>query len=79
VDHLKPTACKELQTINQSDLNSIMKKIETETEQKMKQAPLSHWLSNPESLIGVMQSGADDFKTKTGRNMSYSEMRSLYG
>lgn len=74
-----PGPCKVSQNVNQSDLNSIMKKIELETEQKMQQAPLGHWLSNPESLIGVMQNGADEFKAKTGRNMTYAEMRSLYG
>ena len=74
-----PGACKQPQTVKQSDLNSTMKKIEMETEDKLKQAPLDHWLSNPESLIGVMQSGADEFKAKTGRNMTYAEMRSMYG
>lgn len=74
-----PGACKQPQTVEQSDLNSTMKKIESETEDKLKQAPVGHWLSNPESLIGVMQSGADEFKAKTGRNMTYAEMRSMYG
>jgi hypothetical protein len=78
VNH-SPGACKQPQTVKQSDLNSIMKKIESETEQKIQQAPLGHLLSNPESLIGVMQSGADEFKAKTGRNMTYAEMRSMYG
>lgn len=72
-------ACKQPQTVNQSDLISIMKKIESETENKIKQAPLGHWLSTPESLIGLMQNGADEFKAKTGRNMTYAEMRSMYG
>ena len=74
-----PGPCKEPKNVNQSDLNSIMKKIERETEDKIKQAPLGHWLSTPESLIGLMQNGADEFKAKTGRNMTYAEMRSLYG
>jgi len=31
------------------------------------------------SLINIMSAGADEFKEKTGRNMTYSEMRQLYG
>ena len=30
-------------------------------------------------LVGIMQDGANEFKEKTGRNMTYSEMRSMYG
>jgi hypothetical protein len=36
-------------------------------------------LSNPDELISRMQQGADMFKEKTGRNMTYSEMRQMYG
>ena len=32
-----------------------------------------------DSLIKIMSAGADEFKEKTGRNMTYSEMRQLYG
>jgi hypothetical protein len=30
-------------------------------------------------LINIMKTGADEFKEKTGRNMTYSEMRYMYG
>ena len=30
-------------------------------------------------LMAIMQQGANEFKEKTGRNMTYSEMRSMYG
>jgi hypothetical protein len=30
-------------------------------------------------LINIMKSGADEFKEKTGRNMTYSEMRYMFG
>ena len=30
-------------------------------------------------LINIMQTGADEFKEKTGRNMTYSEMRYMFG
>jgi len=31
------------------------------------------------SLINIMKEGTEEFKKKEGRNMTYSEMRSLYG
>ena len=30
-------------------------------------------------LYNIMNNGADEFKKKTGRNMTYSEIRHLYG
>jgi hypothetical protein len=30
-------------------------------------------------LESIMQEGAKEFKEKTGRNMTYSEMREMYG
>ena len=30
-------------------------------------------------LKSIMQEGADEFKEKMGRNMTYSEMREMYG
>ena len=30
-------------------------------------------------LLNIMQTGADEFKEKTGRNMTYSEMREMFG
>jgi len=32
-----------------------------------------------ESLMNIIQNGANEFKEKTGRNMSYAEMRQAYG
>lgn len=32
-----------------------------------------------ESLINIMKEGACEFKEKTGRNMTYSEMREMFG
>jgi hypothetical protein len=32
-----------------------------------------------ETLIDIMNAGADEFKEKTGRHMTYSEMREMYG
>ena len=30
-------------------------------------------------LLSIMQTGADEFTEKTGRNMTYSEMRQMFG
>lgn len=30
-------------------------------------------------LLSIMKEGEEEFKAKTGRNMSYGEMRALYG
>jgi hypothetical protein len=32
-----------------------------------------------DALEGIMKSGAEEFKNKTGRPMTYAEMRSIYG
>ena len=31
------------------------------------------------TLLNIIDQGNDEFKTEHGRNMTYSEMRSLYG
>ena len=75
-------------------VDTIMRDIEKKTEQKLQNilAPVAtastrqkmefiasqgHDLGD--KLIGIMSSGADEFKAKTGRDMTYSEMRSMYG
>ena len=57
-------------------LDKIMKDIETNTEKQIKEANTEPAL---EVLVNIMQKGADEFKEKTGRNMTYSEMRQMYG
>ena len=32
-----------------------------------------------EKLVSIMSSGAKEFKEKTGRQMTYGEMRAMYG
>lgn len=47
----------------------------------------NNYISSPSSppprpielLQNIMQNGANEFKQKTGRNMTYSEMREMYG
>ena len=53
------------------NLNLLQKKAEEKEEVKMKQTC--------DALVNIMSQGADEFKAKTGRNMTYSEMRQMYG
>ncbi len=79
---------------SQVNVDAIMRDIERKTEHKLQHilAPVAtastgkkmefiasqgHDLGD--KLIGIMSAGAEEFKSKTGRNMTYSEMRSMYG
>jgi hypothetical protein len=61
-----------------SNLQAIMKKIETDVNPKTMQEGLG-LLTKPDALVGRLQAGADMFKEQTGRNMTYSEMRQMFG
>ena len=61
-----------------AELQSIMKKIETDVNPKTMQEGIA-LLNNPDALVGRLQAGADMFKEQTGRNMTYSEMRQMFG
>jgi PleD family two-component response regulator len=56
----------------------IMEDIES-TVNFQSQSDALNALNNPEILMNRIQSAFDKFKEKTGRNMTYSEMRSIMG
>ena len=67
-------------------IDEIKRKIEADAEKKVVQLNnnISSFndYSKPEIgnlLLNIMQTGADEFKEKTGRNMTYSEMRQMFG
>ena len=66
--------------IYEDDLTKIKKKLEKEGEAAV-QALYKDKNANitEQSLTSIMQKGFDEFKEKTGRTMSYGEMRELYG
>lgn len=65
-------------TTNDNNLQAIMKKIEADINPKtMKEG--TALLNKPDELVGRLQAGADAFKEQTGRNMTYSEMRQMFG
>jgi peptide subunit release factor RF-3 len=68
-NNIKPT---------EPNLQSIMKKIETDVNPKTMQEGIA-LLNNPDALVGRLQAGADMFKEQTGRNMTYLEMRQMFG
>jgi hypothetical protein len=65
------------------EVNALLDKLEEEGMQKVQESwrasvsPLTLNASN--IFIKIMQDGAEQFKEKTGRNMTYAEMRRLYG
>ena len=64
--------------LTEPNLQAIMKKIETDVNPKTMQEGIA-LLNNPDALVGRLQAGADMFKEQTGRNMTYSEMRQMFG
>jgi hypothetical protein len=70
----------------------FMKDLELKTEKKVMEGFISKQISNPllkknesnlkqeqDVLQSILANSSNEFKEKMGRNMSYSEMRQLYG
>ena len=65
-------------TATTSDLSQIMNNISNNVNPKTVNEGLK-LVTKPDELIARLQSGADQFKEQTGRNMTYSEMRQMFG
>ena len=61
---------------SESTLN--LKQLEQEGERKVAEL-INHAAVTEEALMGIIEEGNDAFKSAHGRNMTYAEMRSLYG
>jgi hypothetical protein len=61
---------------NVDNTQQIMKEIEKNTEEYVIKNRTS---LTSAKLVNIMSKGADEFKEKTGRNMTYSEMREMFG
>jgi hypothetical protein len=59
----------------QTSLSTVL---EQEGERKVTELIRTNNVSE-ETLMGIINEGNDAFKSAHGRNMTYSEMRSLYG
>jgi hypothetical protein len=60
------------------EFNNLLKKIETDGENMLKQLKVDGNV-NGDSLLNLMQTGEKEFIKKTGRRMTYAEMRQAYG
>jgi hypothetical protein len=61
------------------ELVNLKNKLEKEGMQKVTELIKNGDVGNINLLKGIMKSGADEFQEKTGRKMSYLEMREMYG
>jgi len=68
----------EIKSIFKIDLDVLKSEIEKSINPKTVEESIYLFL-NPDKSKNKMQQGADMFKEKTGRNMTYSEMRQMYG
>jgi|UniRef100_A0A6C0HD76 hypothetical protein len=64
-------------------LNNLKKKLEKEGEEKVKklfsETTVNTGPQMQEALAKIMKDGEKEFVEKTGRYMTYSEMREMYG
>jgi hypothetical protein len=56
----------------------IIKQLEKDGEKKLAEMRATNTV-NETNLINLMKSGENDFIKKTGRRMTYSEIRQMYG
>ena len=62
----------------ESDSALNLKQLEQEGERKVAEL-ISENAVTEEALMGIINDGNDEFKRVHGRNMTYAEMRGLYG
>ena len=87
----EPKTCEK--HVSEKEKHAIMKTIEKTTEKFVSLALENGMIVSPLSkdadpkkvedssnlLVGMMNVGAEAFQEKMGRNMSYAEMRAMYG
>lgn len=69
---------REKSSINMDELMNKLEREGMEKVQKVWATPLTSPITS-NVFQQIMEKGANEFKEKTGRNMTYSELRSLYG
>ena len=86
-NHSLQIICKIYMSSQESNIKKVMEEIETKTEKKIERLflnkdPIYEIKTNQklgDTLVNIMSEGAEEFKEKTGRPMTYSEMRQMYG
>jgi hypothetical protein len=61
------------------EINEIMKKIESNAVNKISVLDNNNSDLSSSVVCNIMKTGADEFTEKTGRNMTYSEIRRMFG
>ena len=65
--------------LSNKELSNLKNKLEEEGMQKVTELIKNGDVGNINMLKDIMKSGADEFEKKTGRKMTYIEMREIYG
>jgi hypothetical protein len=69
--------------LSEAELKKLKLLLEKEGEDKVKELNSSNIVNDPnkmlESLTKIMKDGEKEFVKKTGRRMTYGEMREMYG
>jgi len=76
--HQTSCACITHYIMTQPDSALNLKQLEQEGERKVAELINKNAVTE-EALMGIINDGNDAFKSAHGRNMTYAEMRSLYG
>ena len=66
------------QLTTESTKGALLRSLEKEGEQKTYTA-LSDPSANANTFLNIIREGAKEFEQKTGKTMTYSEMRAIYG
>ena len=77
--NLEPISEAKLEPISEENLEKLKKEIEQKVNFSSPAEGLITVFTNPELLINKMESAFTEFKEKTGRNMTYLEMRYMMG
>ena len=75
--HTQPTT-HNMQPMSEDSKQQLSSVLEQEGERKVAELIKTNNVSE-ETLMAIINEGNDAFKSANGRNMTYSEMRSLYG
>jgi hypothetical protein len=76
----KKTTNTSTNTNKKIDEKDIMREIELKTEKKVLEKAKGNTEGDASTILqSIMSDGAKEFKEKTGRHMTYSEMREMFG
>lgn len=66
------------QTNDDKKIKEVMKDLERKAEEEVKGLYKNNNIGEKE-IMTILQNGSKEFEQKTGRSMSYGEMREMYG